>query len=154
MCSFGACLICSTKRKKMIYHYLMENARISEERHYIINADHSTGAWKLNRSKFRASFHLTQKDREYIRQKGMEVILSHAEDFVKQKLAPAEPVNDGKQTPMHGHPVFKAMHATACCCRGCLYNWYKVPMHRQLTDSEQQRIVNLLMAWIESARSN
>ena len=109
---------------------------------------------KLNRSKFRASFHLTQKDREYIRQKGMEVILSHAEDFVKQKLAPAEPVNDGKQTPMHGHPVFKAMHATACCCRGCLYNWYKVPMHRQLTDSEQQRIVNLLMAWIESARSN
>ena len=109
---------------------------------------------KLNRSKFRASFHLTQKDREYIRQKGMEVILSHAEDFVKQKLAPAEPVNDGKQTPMHGHPVFKAMHATACCCRGCLYNWYKVPMHRQLTDSEQQRIVNLLMAWIESARRN
>ncbi len=73
----------------------------------------------------------------------------HAQDFVRQKLAPAYPVNDGKQTPMHGHPVFKAMHATACCCRGCLNKWYRVPKGRELTESEQERIVNLLMAWLE-----
>ena len=103
---------------------------------------------KLARSKFRSGFHLTRKEQAYLEEKGMEVMRRHAEDFVRQKLAPAEPPNDGRQTPMHGHPVFKAMHATACCCRGCLNKWYKVPLHRELTDSEQQRIVNLLMAWI------
>ena len=104
---------------------------------------------KLEHSKFRSSFHLTKKEQEYLAEKGMDTMRRHAEDFVRQKLAPAEPVNDGKQTPMHGHPVFKAMHATACCCRGCLNKWYRVPLGRELTESEQQRIVNLLMAWIE-----
>jgi exodeoxyribonuclease V alpha subunit len=104
---------------------------------------------KLDKSKFRSSFHLTGKDRAYLAEKGTDVIRRHAEDFVRQKLAPADPVNDGKQTPMHGHPVFRAMHATACCCRGCLQKWYKVPQHRELTTAEQERIVNLLMAWID-----
>lgn len=104
---------------------------------------------KLERSKFRSSFHLTKKEIEYLNEKGMDVMRRHACDFVRQKLAPADPDNDGKQTPMHGHPVFKAMHATACCCRGCLNKWYRVPLHRELSDAEQQKIVNLLMAWIE-----
>ncbi|MBQ8932660.1 MAG: DUF4186 domain-containing protein [Lachnospiraceae bacterium] len=103
---------------------------------------------KLSRSKFRSSFHLTQKEKQYIEQKGMDVVRAHARDFVQQRLAPAEPENDGKQTPMHGHPAFKAMHATACCCRGCLNKWYHVPLYRELTESEQERIVNLMMAWI------
>ena len=103
---------------------------------------------KLSRSAFRSRFRLTEKDLAYLEEKGPEVIRSHAADFVRKKLAPAEPVNDGKQTPMSGHPVFKAMHATACCCRGCLNKWYRVPMHRELTDWEQERIVDLLMAWI------
>ncbi len=104
---------------------------------------------KLERSKFRSSFHLTQKEQLYLEEKGMETIRRHAEDFVRQKLAPADPTNDGKQTPMHGHPVFKAMHATACCCRGCMYKWYKVPLHRELSESAQEKVVNLLMAWLE-----
>ena len=104
---------------------------------------------KLEKSKFRASFRLTKKEREYLRKKGLDVMRRHAEDFVRQKLTPAEPVNDGKQTPMHGHPVFKAMHGTACCCRGCLNKWYKVPLHKELSPAEQEKIVNLLMAWIE-----
>ncbi len=104
---------------------------------------------KLHRSRFRSGFHLTVKDRAYIEEKAMDTIRRHAEDFVRQKLASAEPVNDGRQTPMSGHPVFKAMHATACCCRGCLNKWYRVPKGRELTEDEQRRIVNLLMAWIE-----
>ena len=108
---------------------------------------------KLEKSKFRSGFYLTKKERQYLDEKGIAVIRSHAQDFVRQKLAPAEPLNDGKQTPMHGHPVFKAMHATACCCRGCLNKWYKVPMHKELTETEQQKIVNLLMAWIERQRN-
>ena len=108
---------------------------------------------KLDKSRFRSSFYLTQKERAYLEDKGMETMRRHAQDFVRQKLAPAEPVNDGKQTPMHGHPVFKAMHATACCCRGCLNKWYHVPKGRELTESEQERIVNLLMAWLERQRA-
>ena len=102
---------------------------------------------RLSRSKFRSSFHLSKKDLAYLEEKGADTIRRHAQDFVRQKLAPAEPVNDGKQTPMSGHPVFKAMHATACCCRGCLEKWYHVPQHRELTDKEQDAIVRILMAW-------
>lgn len=50
---------------------------------------------------------------------------------------------------MHGYPVFKSMHACACCCRGCPEKWYKIPQGRNLTEDEQQRIVRLLMAWVE-----
>jgi len=109
---------------------------------------------KLSHSRFRSSFHLTKTERAYLEEKGMDLIRSHAVDFVKTKLAPAYPLNDGKQTPMRGHPVFKAMHATACCCRGCLNKWYKVPMGRELSEEEQRRIVNLLMAWIERRAAN
>lgn len=104
---------------------------------------------KLEKSKFRSSFYLTKKERAYLDEKGMQVMEMHAHDFVRQKLAPALPTNDGKQTPMHGHPVFKAMHATGCCCRGCLYKWYRVPEGRPLSEDEQQRIVRLLLAWID-----
>lgn len=109
---------------------------------------------KLNRSSFRSKFHLSRADRDYISNKGMAIIGEHAEDFVRTKLAPANPHNDGKQTPMKGHPVFKAMHATACCCRGCLNKWYRVPLGTELTQDQQRRIVNLLMAWIEREMSD
>ncbi len=104
---------------------------------------------KLEKSTFRSSFHLTEKDKEYYSEKGEEIIKQHAADFVKTKLAPAEPYKDGKQTPTHGHPVFKAQHATATCCRGCLNKWYKVPMHKELTETQKEKIVNLIMAWIK-----
>ena len=104
---------------------------------------------KLQKSKFRSGFHLTKKDIDYINEKGLGVIRTHAADFVAKRLAPAEIPNDGKQTPMRGHPVFVAQHACACCCRGCLNKWYRVPQGRALTRTEQQKTVNLLMAWIE-----
>ncbi len=104
---------------------------------------------KLQKSKFRSGFHLTKKDIDYINEKGLDVIRTHAADFVAKRLAPAEIPNDGKQTPMRGHPVFVAQHACACCCRGCLNKWYRVSQGRALTRTEQQKTVNLLMAWIE-----
>ena len=107
---------------------------------------------RLSKSSFRSRFHLNEEDRKYIEEKGMETIRRHAEDFVREKLSARDPVNDGKQTPMKGHPVFKAMHATGCCCRGCLHKWYKVPLHTQLSDIQQDRIVHLLLAWIERER--
>ncbi len=55
---------------------------------------------KLERSKFRSGFHLTKKEQVYLEDKGMDVMRKHAEDFVRQKLATADPVKDGKQTPI------------------------------------------------------
>lgn len=104
---------------------------------------------KLNKSDFRRRFHLSPKDREYIAKKGLAAIEKDAAYFIETRLAPAQPKNDGKQTPMRGHPVFVAQHATACCCRGCLQKWYKVPKNKELSLVQQQKIVNLLMAWIE-----
>ena len=75
---------------------------------------------RLAKSKFRSSFKLEKKEREYLQDKGFSVIEQHARDFVKERLAPALPKNDGKQTPMKKHPVFIAQHATATCCRKCL----------------------------------
>ncbi|MCQ2452124.1 MAG: DUF4186 domain-containing protein [Oscillospiraceae bacterium] len=103
---------------------------------------------KLEKSKFRSSFTLTQKERDYLHAKGYDKIESHARDFIHSRLAPAYPVNDGAQTPMKGHPVFKAQHACACCCRGCLEKWYRIPQGKELTASQEKKIVNLLMAWI------
>lgn len=69
----------------------------------------------LKRSKFRSKFKLSQKDQDYIATKGLETIKEHAYQFVNSRVASADPKNDGKQTPMRGHPVFIAQHATATC---------------------------------------
>lgn len=103
---------------------------------------------RLDNSKFRSSFHLKQKDIDYINQKGLDTIRQHAKDFIAKREAPAFIANDGKQTPMRGHPVFIAQHACACCCRGCLEKWHKIPKGRELTDEEVEYIVGLIMQWI------
>lgn len=104
--------------------------------------------YSLSKSSFRSKFHLKQKDKEYIREKGIFRIIEHAYDFVNKRLAPAIILNDGKQTPMKGHPVFIAQHATATCCRGCLYKWYKIPLSTKLNDKEKDYIVNVIIKWI------
>ena len=105
---------------------------------------------RLKQSGFRSRFHLNDKDRAYIAEKGLDTIRSHAHDFVAKRLSAENPDNDGKQTPMKGHPVFPAQHATACCCRSCLEKWHHIPAGKILTESEQDYIVEVLMQWIET----
>ncbi len=88
------------------------------------------------------------KERQYCLDKGPEVIDRHAADFIRQRLAPAAPINDGKQTPMRGHPVFIAQHATATCCRGCLEKWHAIPHGRALSEPEQDYIVQVIHRWL------
>ena len=104
---------------------------------------------KLSYSKFRSSFKLKDKEIDYINNKGLDVIRSHAYDFITKRLSPAVIVNDGKQTPMRGHPVFIAQHATATCCRGCLEKWHHISKNRELTKDEIIYIVNVIMEWIK-----
>lgn len=102
----------------------------------------------LARSSFRSGFRLRDKDLAYLREKGLSAVLDHAEDFIRKRLAPAVIANDGKQTPMRGHPVFVAQHATACCCRGCLQKWHQIPQGRELTQAELAYIVVVLEKWL------
>ena len=103
---------------------------------------------RLANSKFRASFHLKRDDIEYIKTKGWDTIQAHCYDFITKRLAPAVIDNDGKQTPTHGHPVFKAQHACACCCRGCLSKWHKIKKGIIISNNEIKEIVELLMTWM------
>ncbi|HAT1572845.1 TPA: DUF4186 domain-containing protein [Kluyvera cryocrescens] len=103
---------------------------------------------RLQRSPFRSRFRLGMKERQYCLDKGAEVIDRHAADFVAGRLAPALPKNDGKQTPMRGHPVFIAQHATATCCRGCLEKWHHIPQGQALSETQQQYIVGVIHYWL------
>jgi hypothetical protein len=105
---------------------------------------------ELAKSPFRCRFRLGPKERTYLEAKGMPVILDHARDFIAKRLAQAEPPNDGKQTPMRGHPVFIAQHATATCCRGCLETWHGIPKGRALSASEQEHAVAAIGRWLEA----
>lgn len=104
---------------------------------------------RLARSEFRSRFSLKEKDRAYVQEKGLDTIRSHAHDFIGSRLAPAHPKNDGKQTPMRGHPVFIAQHATATCCRSCLEKWHHIPQGVPLSQEQQDYVVDVIMAWIE-----
>lgn len=105
--------------------------------------------YKLSKSKFRSSFHLRKYMLNYINEKGTDKIEEHAYDFINKRLKPAFIPNDGKQTPMKGHPVFIGQHATATCCRGCLEKWYHIEKNRELTKKEVDYIVRIIMAWIK-----
>ena len=111
--------------------------------------DYGAAFARLGRSRFRARFRLSAADRRYVAEKGMETIRRHAEDFVRTRLAPANPPNDGRQTPMRGHPVFKAQHACACCCRGCMEKWWGIPRGTSIPEARQRGIVEFLLAWIK-----
>lgn len=102
----------------------------------------------LKKSKFRSSFHLRKYMINYIDEKGIDVIKKHTRDFIIQKLLNIGP-NDGKQTPMKSHPVFIAMHATATCCRGCLYKFHHIDKDKTLTNNEINYIEQLILTWIK-----
>ena len=110
--------------------------------------------YSLSKSNFRSKFCLKEKDKEYVINKGICVIEKHARDFVEKRLASNNPKNDGKQTPMKGHPVFIAQHATATCCRGCLYKWHKMPKNVELTNEQKEHIVEVIMTWIKRQMKN
>ena len=103
----------------------------------------------LKKSKFRSSFHLKQKEKEYVKQKGIEEIKIHAYKIINERLKPKYIENDGKQTPMKNHPVFIAQHATATCCRGCLEKWHHIEKNKELTEHEIDYIVTLIIEWIK-----
>ena len=80
--------------------------------------------------------------------RGPTAMRAHAADLIAKRLAPAEPRNDGRQTPYRGHPVFVAQHATATCCRGCLSKYHGIAKGQALTAEEQTYVVGVICDWI------
>src|SRR3954464_12604985 len=104
---------------------------------------------RLVRSPFRQKFHLGAQKQSYLEDKGLPKVLEHARDFIDKRLAPADPVNDGKQTPFRGHPVFIAQHATGTCCRSCLERNHAIEPGADLTPEQRDYVVDVICRWIE-----
>jgi hypothetical protein len=102
----------------------------------------------LARSPFRSRFRLNDQDAAYLTERGLPAVLAHAADFVERRLAPAELVNDGGQTPMRGHPVFVAQHATGTCCRSCLAKWHGIAKGATLQEGEKARVLAAIEHWL------
>jgi hypothetical protein len=104
----------------------------------------------LARSTFRSRFRLGAKETSYLNETTLAVVLEHGRRFIVERLADAQPKNDGKQTPMRGHPVFVAQHATATCCRGCLAKWHRIPQGQPLTREQIDYIIAVLARWLHA----
>ena len=103
---------------------------------------------RLAKSPFRKRFRLGPKERGYLATKGFATVLDHARAFIDERLAPANPRNDGKQTPFRGHPVFIAQHATATCCRSCLAKWHGIPRGADLNARQHAHVMAVLERWL------
>ena len=103
----------------------------------------------LSRSPFRSRFRLSGREATYLKEKGLDATLAHARQFIETRLAPAEPANDGHQTPMRNHPAFIAQHATATCCRGCIEKWHHIPKGRPLSPDEIDYVLSAIRRWLE-----
>lgn len=107
--------------------------------------------FSLGRSPFRRKFRLSAAERSELRQHGVEPMLLMAHELVREHLKPAQPVNDGKQTPFRGNPIFVAQHGTATCCRRCLEKWHQIPQGRELSTAEQDYIVSVIGCWLQAS---
>ena len=108
----------------------------------------------LAKSTFRQRFRLGTREHGYLAEKGLKVVAAHARDLIQERLAPADPKNDGRQTPMHGHPIFIAQHATATCCRSCLAKWHGIPTGTLLSGEEIDHVIRVLLYWLEQQVSS
>ena len=112
----------------------------------------------LKKNTFRSSFKLTQPDLEKAKsliEKNDDGTLKYTKlqsdciQIICTRLSPANPKNDGKQTPYKGHPVFVAQHATATCCRSCLMKWHGITKGKDMTKDEIFYVCKLIRSWIQ-----
>ncbi len=115
----------------------------------IAEKDWSTLKKKLSDEGRLDKFVLGEPEQEYVTSRGMEILRLHATDFVNKRLAPANPKNDGRQTPTKGHPVFIAQHACGCNDRSSLEEFFGIEKGRELTEGEVEMIVDVILKWIE-----
>lgn len=104
---------------------------------------------KLARSKQIDSLEMGEPEKEYVHSRGLDILTLHATDFVRKRIAPAEPKNDGRQTPLKGHPVFIAQHATGTSDREKLEKFHGIKAGIELGDKEIGYVVSVIIRWIK-----
>ena len=106
---------------------------------------------RLAGSRFRQKFGLRGRELAYLQTWGMEKVMRDAEKLIGERVAPAAPRNDGRQTPWGNHPVFVAQHATATCCRGCLEKVHEIEKGHALTAEEMGHVLGAIRRWLDNA---
>ena len=104
---------------------------------------------KLSRSKQITSPAMGEPEKEYVLSRGIDILRLHATDFVNKRLAPADPKNDGRQTPLKGQRVFIAQHATGTSDRAKLEKFHGIKTGIELTEREVAYIVSVILRWIQ-----
>jgi len=105
---------------------------------------------RIAASPFRRKFHLQGRELAYLQTWGMAHVLEQGRDLIDKRLAPAEPRNDGRQTPWRNHPIFVAQHATATCCRGCLQKTHGIEKGHALSEEERAYVMLVIERWLET----
>ena len=105
---------------------------------------------RLAKSAFRRKFRLQGRELAYLEMWGVPHVMKQAADLILTRLAPAEPKNDGRQTPWRAHPVFVAQHATATCCRGCLEKTHGITKGHALDARETKHVLDTIERWLRS----
>ena len=111
-------------------------------------------SWKslkteLTRSEQIPSLDMGDPEKEYVHSRGIDILKLHATDFVRKRLAPAAPKNDGRQTPLKGHPVFIAQHATGTSDRIKLEKFHGIKEGIELSEKQVHYVVDIIIRWIE-----
>jgi hypothetical protein len=106
---------------------------------------------RLGANAFRRKFVLRGRELAYLQTWGLEKVMRDAEGFIRTRVAPAEPKNDGRQTPWGNHPAFVAQHATATCCRGCLEKWHAIPRGHELTPDEVGHVLEVIRRYLAAS---
>ncbi len=103
---------------------------------------------RLAASSFRRKFQLQGRELAYLEMWSVPHVMKQAADLIRTRLAPAEPKNDGRQTPWRNHPVFVAQHATATCCRGCLEKTHAIAKGHALDAAELKHVLDAIERWL------
>jgi hypothetical protein len=102
----------------------------------------------LAASAFRRKFALRDRELAYLQTWGLRHVMKQAAEILGKRVAAAEPVNDGRQTPWRNHPVFVAQHATGTCCRGCIEKVHGIARGHALTADETARLLAAIERWL------
>jgi hypothetical protein len=107
---------------------------------------------RLATSSFRRKFKLQGRELAYLQMWGVPHVMKQAAELLRKRVGPADPPNDGRQTPWRNHPVFVAQHATATCCRGCLERVHEIPKGHALTEDEMTHVLAVIERWLSTTR--
>jgi hypothetical protein len=77
-------------------------------------------------SPLRSGCKLNHKDPWYPGSKGIETIRDPAFDFIRSRMAPTYPKDDGTHPLISGPPVWIAQHPRATCWRDCIQKRHEI----------------------------